>query len=139
VPLLLVQPVAFALVHLPIVVIAGSIGVWLFYIQHQFDGAWWARAEDWSLQEASLRGSSHLDLPPVLRWLTANIGAHHVHHMSCRIPFYRLQQVMEDSPELHPISRITLRDTASAVRLSLWDETSGRMVSFGEAAGCGAA
>jgi omega-6 fatty acid desaturase (delta-12 desaturase) len=80
-----------------------------------------------------MKGSSHLDLPPVLRWLTANIGAHHVHHMSSRIPFYRLQQVMEDNPELHPISRITLRDTASTVCLSLWDEANSRMVSFREA------
>jgi omega-6 fatty acid desaturase (delta-12 desaturase) len=132
-PLLLFQPTAFLLVHLPIVVIAGSIGFWLFYVQHQFEGAWWARNEAWSLHEASFKGSSHLDLPPVLRWLTANIGAHHVHHMSSRIPFYRLQQVMGDHPELHPMSRITLRDTASTVRLSLWDEVNGRMVSFHDA------
>ena len=140
-PFLVVQPTAFLVVHLPIVVIAGSIGVWLFYVQHQFDGAWWARNEAWSLEKASLEGSSHLDLPLLLRWLTANIGAHHVHHMSSRIPFYRLPQVMQDHPELHQVSRITLRDTASTVRLSLWDEANGRMVSFREAGGaaaCGA-
>lgn len=129
-PLLLLSPTAFLVVHLPVVVLAASIGVWLFYVQHQFEGAYWAREEGWSLHEAALRGSSHLDLPPVLRWLTANIGAHHVHHISSKIPFYRLPQVMRDHPHLHGRGRITLGDTAGAVRLTLWDEAAERMVSF---------
>jgi len=132
-PFLLWEPAAFLLVHVPTVVIAGSIGLWLFYVQHQFEGAWWARNDAWSLHEASLKGSSHLDLPPVLRWFTANVGVHHVHHISSRIPFYRLGQVMKDNPELHPTSRITLSDTALSVRLALWDETNGAMVSFRDA------
>ncbi len=121
------------LVHLPIIVMAASIGVWLFYIQHQFEGAYWTRNEDWTLHEASLRGSSHLDLPPVLRWFTANIGVHHVHHVGSKIPFYRLPQVLRDHPQFQAMSRITLKDTFRAVKLSLWDEAAGRLVSFREA------
>jgi omega-6 fatty acid desaturase (delta-12 desaturase) len=120
------------LVHLPIVLAAASIGVWLFYVQHQFEGAYWARNEAWKPQEAALLGSSHLDLPPVLRWFTANIGAHHVHHVGSKIPFYRLPQVLKDHPELKEVSRITLWDAFKAVRLSLWDEAAGRLVSFRE-------
>ena len=129
-PLFMISPTGFLLVHLPVVVIAASIGVWLFYIQHQFEGAYWARNEDWTLHDASLRGSSHLDLPPVLSWLTGNIGAHHIHHMSSKIPFYRIPQVMKDHPHLRDVSRITLRDTAGAIRLTLWDEGAARMVTF---------
>lgn len=120
-------------VHLAIVMIAASIGVWLFYLQHQFEGAWWARNERWTLHEAALLGSSHLHLPPVMRWFTANIGAHHVHHAGSRIPFYRLQQVLNDHPQLKAMSRITLGDSFRAMRLSLWDEAAGRLVSFAEA------
>jgi acyl-lipid omega-6 desaturase (Delta-12 desaturase) len=124
---------ALLFVHLPIVAMAGAAGVWLFYVQHQFEGAFWARNETWNLHEASLRGSSHLDLPPVLRWLTANIGAHHIHHVGSKIPFYRLQDVMKDHPQFKGMSRITARDCVKAVKLALWDEGAGRLVSFREA------
>jgi omega-6 fatty acid desaturase (delta-12 desaturase) len=131
--LLLAGPTGLLAVHLPIVVIAASIGVWLFYLQHQFEGAWWARNESWTLQDAALHGSSHLHLPPVLRWFTANIGAHHVHHLGSRIPFYRLSDVMEAHPQLKTMSRITFADSFRAMRLGLWDEAAGRLVSFREA------
>jgi omega-6 fatty acid desaturase (delta-12 desaturase) len=131
--ILLAGPAAFLAVHLPIVVIAASIGVWLFYVQHQFDGAYWARRDSWSLHEAALHGSSYLHLPRPLRWLTANIGAHHVHHVGSRIPFYRLPQVMNDHPQLETMSRRTLKDGVMAMRLSLWDEAAGRLISFREA------
>lgn len=131
--LLLAGVAATIAVHLAIVVIAASIGVWLFYVQHQFEGAWWSRNDGWSLHQAALHGSSHLHLPPVLRWFTANIGAHHVHHLGSKIPFYRLPRVMEDHPALKTMSRITLMDGFRAVRLSLWDEAAGRLVSFREA------
>ena len=85
------------------------------------------------LHEAGLLGSSHLHLPPVMRWFTANIGAHHVHHVGSRIPFYRLPQVLNDHPQLKAMSRITLGDSFRAMRLSLWDEAAGRLVSFAEA------
>ena len=121
------------LVHLPTVAIGASIGVWLFYVQHQFEETFWARSEGWKLHEAALHGSSHYDLPGPLRWLTANIGIHHVHHADSRIPSYRLPDVLRAHPELKGVGRITLADSFRCVRLALWDESRGRMVSFSEA------
>ena len=129
----LVGPSAFLLVHLPIVLLAASIGVWLFYVQHQFEPAYWARDGEWDLHEAALRGSSHYDLPPILRWLTGNIGLHHIHHLCSRIPSYRLPQVLRDRPELARISRLSLAQSLRSVRLALWDESEKRLVSFREA------
>lgn len=123
---------AFLLVYLPVAVIAASIGVWLFYIQHQFEETSWAKARDWNPQEAALHGSSHYDLPGVLRWFTANIGVHHVHHLASRIPYYRLPQVMRDHPALKDVSRLTLMQSLGCIRLVLWDEAQGRLVSFAE-------
>ncbi len=123
----------FLLVQLPITLLAGSIGVWLFYVQHQFERTLWAHDGSWSLHEAALHGSSHYELPAVLRWFTANIGVHHVHHLCSRIPFYRLPRVLRDHPDLRGISRITLFQSLSCVRLALWDETQRRLVSFRDA------
>jgi omega-6 fatty acid desaturase (delta-12 desaturase) len=125
---------AFLLVQLPIVALAGSVGVWLFYVQHQFEGAYWKRNGAWVLADASLRGSSQLVMPPILRWFTANIGAHHVHHLGSKIPFYRLPQVLKDQPDLDAMGRVTLRQAFRAIRLGLWDEASERLVSFRHAA-----
>jgi acyl-lipid omega-6 desaturase (Delta-12 desaturase) len=118
------------LVHLPTVLLAATIGVWLFYVQHQFEQTYWARQGEWDLTEAALRGSSHYDLPQPLRWITANIGVHHVHHASSRIPFYRLQHVLKDYPELRETSRIGLVESLRTVVLTLWDEQRQRLVSF---------
>ena len=123
-------PWAPLMIHLPIVLIAATIGVWLFYVQHQFEDAWWARNAQWTAHDAALRGSSHLDLPPVLRWFTANIGAHHIHHVGSKIPFYRLQKVMADYPALRACARITLGQAFCCARLALWDEPMGRLVAF---------
>jgi omega-6 fatty acid desaturase (delta-12 desaturase) len=123
----------FLLVHLPITLLAAAIGVWLFYVQHQFEDTFWERDGDWSFHEAALHGSSHYDLPPVLRWFTANIGMHHVHHLSSRIPYYRLPEVLRDRPELHNVGRLTLLESVRSVRLVLWDEKKRRLVSFREA------
>jgi omega-6 fatty acid desaturase (delta-12 desaturase) len=112
--------------------IAATIGVWLFFVQHQFEGVAWARHSDWRREDAALLGSSHYDLPPVLRWLTANIGIHHVHHLSSRIPFYRLTEVLSDHPELKGISRIGLRESLKCIPLALWDEAGQKLVSFGD-------
>ncbi|MGI9386219.1 MAG: fatty acid desaturase, partial [Methyloligellaceae bacterium] len=98
---------AFLLVHVPITVLAASVGVWLFYVQHQFEETTWDDGQSWKLHEAALHGSSHYDLPGVLRWFTANIGIHHVHHLCSRIPFYRLPQVLRDYPELGNVGRLT--------------------------------
>lgn len=123
----------FLLVHLPITFLAAAIGVWLFYVQHQFEETFWEHDGDWSFHEAALHGSSHYDLPPILRWFTANIGVHHVHHLSSRIPFYRLPEVLRDRPELHHVGRLTLLESLRSVRLVLWDEKKRRLVSFREA------
>jgi omega-6 fatty acid desaturase (delta-12 desaturase) len=126
----LVGLVPFLLVQLPIVVMAASIGVWLFYVQHQFEETSWDREQDWTVHEAALHGSSHYDLPVALRWMTANIGIHHVHHLCSRIPYYRLDRVLADHPELGGLGRITLRDSLASVRLVLWDEQQRQMISF---------
>lgn len=120
----------FIAVHAPIMLLAASIGVWLFYVQHQFEDTSWRGGGDWNLHDAALHGSSHYDLPPVLRWFTANIGIHHVHHLCSRIPFYRLPRVLRSHPELGAIGRIGLIDSLRCVRLTLWDEQRQRLVSF---------
>ncbi|HEY5072181.1 MAG TPA: fatty acid desaturase [Caulobacteraceae bacterium] len=124
--------IPFLLIYLPVVMIAASAGVWLFFVQHQFQDTYWARDPVWEFHEAALRGSSHYDLPKVLRWFTANIGIHHVHHLSSRIPYYRLGQVMREEPELRAAGRLTLVQSFRCVGLSLWDDTSRRLISFRE-------
>ncbi|MBR0954258.1 fatty acid desaturase [Bradyrhizobium canariense] len=123
----------FLLVHLPIIVLAASIGVWLFYVQHQFEHTHWAHEKTWNFHDAALHGSSHYQLPGVLRWFTANIGVHHIHHLSSRIPCYRLPDVLRDHPQFAGVGRITLLQSLQTVRLALWDEERQRLVSFGEA------
>jgi omega-6 fatty acid desaturase (delta-12 desaturase) len=90
----------FLLVHLPITLLAASAGVWLFYVQHQFENTVWAHDQAWNLKEVALHGSSHYALPSLLRWFTANIGIHHIHHLCSRIPYYRLPLVLRDYPDL---------------------------------------
>jgi len=124
---------SFLLVHLPIVIFGGAAGVWLFYVQHQFEETHWSQGPDWQFQQAALHGASHYDLPGVLRWLTGNIGVHHVHHLSSRVPYYRLPEVLRDYPELRGVGRITLMESLRCVKLVLWDERSRRLVSFREA------
>ena len=120
----------FLLVHLPVVVLAGSIGVWLFYVQHQFEHTRWVRDPDWSFRETALFGSSYYDLPAPLRWMTANIGIHHVHHLASRIPFYQLPEVLKAYPQLCTISRVTLMQSLRCARLALWDEARQRLIPF---------
>ncbi|MCL4165105.1 UNVERIFIED_CONTAM: hypothetical protein GTU68_015146 [Idotea baltica] len=123
----------FFMVFLPISMLAASIGVWLFYVQHQFEDTIWEEVPEWEFHDAALYGSSHYDLPPVLRWITANIGVHHIHHLYNRIPYYRLPDVLADFPELTAIRRLTLADSISCVKLRLWDEDRNRLISFPEA------
>ncbi len=124
---------AFLLIHLPALLVAASIGVWLFYVQHQFENTVWATDGTWNHHDAALHGSSHYDLPAFLHWLTANIGMHHVHHLSSRIPYYRLPRVLRDHPELRNVGRVTLLESFRCVKLALWDGTQRRLVSFREA------
>jgi omega-6 fatty acid desaturase (delta-12 desaturase) len=126
----LVGPWTFLLIHTPIFVLSATAGIWLFYVQHQFEGAHWKHDSDWNLPNAALQGSSHYDLPVVLRWFTANIGVHHVHHLASRIPFYRLREVLRDFPELANVSRLTLGQSLQCLRYALWDEDAQEMISF---------
>lgn len=112
---------------------AAMCGVWLFYVQHQFEDAYWARREEWDYLDAAIRGSSHLRLSPVLRWFTGSIGLHHVHHAAPRIPNYRLQQCHDANEMFQTSPTITLRSGMKSLRLSLWDEAKGRLVGFREA------
>jgi acyl-lipid omega-6 desaturase (Delta-12 desaturase) len=119
----------FLLVQASTLAPAATVGVWLFYVQHQFEQTSWAHRDAWDRNEAALHGSSHLDLPPLLRWFTANIGVHHVHHLDSRIPFYRLGEAL-DHPGLPARGRLTLTESFGCRRLALWDEAAGRLVSF---------
>lgn len=114
-------------VHLPVVVLAGAIGVWLFYVQHTFEDGYWERGESWSPQRAAIKGSSFYDLPAVLRWFTANIGYHHIHHLNPRIPNYRLRAAHE-SVRPTGVRRLSLRQSVACARMKLWEERAGRMV-----------
>jgi omega-6 fatty acid desaturase (delta-12 desaturase) len=131
--------VPFLVIHLPIVLLAGAAGIWLFYVQHQFEETHWSEGEDWKFPAAALHGASHYDLPLVLRWVTGNIGIHHVHHLSSRIPYYRLPEVLRDHPQLAGIGRITLWQSLQCVKLALWDDKRQKLVSFRDAANTAAA
>ena len=124
---------AAMLVHLPVLIVTGTVGVWLFYVQHQFEDTYWKEHTDWSYFEAGLEGSSYLVLPKPLQWVTASIGIHHIHHLSARIPNYRLQQCLDENPQLQHVTRITIWDGLKTLRLALWDEDSRRLISFREA------
>ena len=124
---------AAVIVHLPVLIVTGTVGVWLFYVQHQFEDTYWNEHTDWSYFEAGLQGSSYLVLPKPLQWVTASIGIHHVHHLSARIPNYRLQQCLDENPQLQHVTQITIWDGIKTLRLALWDEDSRRLISFREA------
>ncbi len=121
------------MVVVPTVLVAASTGVWLFYIQHQYEDAHWDRRENWSFAEAALLGSSYLTLPQPLRWFSGNIGIHHVHHLASSIPFYRLPEVLKAHPELEQLNRFSLRQTFKPMVLALWDEERRKLITFREA------
>ena len=124
---------ALLLIFLPSTLIAATAGVWLFYVQHQFEHTQWDSDADWQLHETALHGSSHYVMPKVLQWFSANIGIHHVHHLYSRIPFYRLTEVLRDHVELDRCNRMTIRQSLSCARLHLWAEKRCRLLSFAEA------
>ena len=121
---------AAMLIYGPSIYIAAAVGLWLFYVQHQFEHAYWEPHTGWDHVTASLRGSSYLKLPRVLRWFTADIGVHHVHHLSPRIPNYQLCRCHEENSVFHDVTTLTIADTFATLRLSLWDEDRRRLVSF---------
>jgi acyl-lipid omega-6 desaturase (Delta-12 desaturase) len=117
-------------VQMPVVLIAGALGVWLFYVQHTFRSAYWRSEKDWDYNEAAIAGSSHYDLPRVLHWFTGNIGYHHIHHLAPQIPNYNLRNAFESDPLLQRAPRLTLRTSLGCASMKLWDEACGRMVGF---------
>jgi omega-6 fatty acid desaturase (delta-12 desaturase) len=117
-------------IYLPTVLIAATAGVWLFFVQHQFENTHWAEGDAWNANEAAFYGSSHYELPAVLRWFTANIGMHNIHHLASRIPFYRLPEVLRDHEQLRGVGRVTLRQSLRGIRLALWDEEQQRLITF---------
>ena len=123
----------FLLMQMPCAIIAATAGVWLFYVQHQFEDVYWESTDRWSYADAALRGSSYLRLPKPLQFFTGNIGLHHVHHLSTRIPNYNLQCAHDRNPIFHEVPTLSLWDGLRAVRLKLWDEERGRLVTFAEA------
>jgi acyl-lipid omega-6 desaturase (Delta-12 desaturase) len=124
----------FLIVWAPAALLAGSIGIWLFYVQHQFEDAYWQSGEDWSYADAALRGSSYLKLPRLLQFFTGSIGLHHVHHLNARIPNYNLQRAHDSSPVFASVPTLSLWDGLRAVRLKLWDPEARRLVTFAQAA-----
>jgi acyl-lipid omega-6 desaturase (Delta-12 desaturase) len=122
----------FLIVWAPSALLAGSVGIWLFYVQHQFEDAYWQDAAGWTYADAALRGSSYLKLPKVLQFFTGNIGLHHVHHLNARIPNYNLQAAHDNNPILHDVPTLSLWDGLRAVTLKLWDEDSGKLVTFAQ-------
>ncbi len=122
----------FLMIQLPITLLGGAIAVWMFYVQHQFEEVYWERHGDWEYFCAAIEGSSFYQLPQVLHWYTGNIGYHHIHHLSPRIPNYHLRRCHENTPELAAMAPITIRTSLRSLRFRLWDEKAHRMVGFGQ-------
>ncbi len=127
-------PAPVFLIWLPVILLAATIGVWLFYVQHQFENAYWESRTGWDFQAAALRGSSYYDLPRLLHWMTGNIGFHHIHHLASRIPNYRLRECHEANPMFQVAPRLTLRESLRCARLALWDTEHRKLVPFDAAA-----
>ena len=120
----------YVLIQLPVILVAGAAGIWLFYVQHQYEGVYWARGESWSLAKAALEGSSYYRLPKVLQWFTGNIGLHHIHHLRPRIPNYRLQECYDQVPAMQAVQPLTIGKSLKSLRMNLWDEEQQELVSF---------
>jgi omega-6 fatty acid desaturase (delta-12 desaturase) len=129
----LIGPEKLMLVWLPAAMLAGSVGIWLFYVQHQFEDAYWQSPADWSYADAALQGSSYLKLPRLLQFFTGNIGLHHVHHLNARVPNYNLQRAHDENPIFHDVPTLSLRQALRTPALKLWDEDRGKLVTFAHA------
>jgi len=127
---LLIGLKAYLLIQLPIILISHSIGLWLFYVQHQFDDVSWERTNKWEYKTAAMEGSSYLKLPVIFQWFTGNIGFHHVHHLSSKIPNYNLARCHRENDLFKSVKPLRLFATFKTLWLGLWDETNGRMISF---------
>jgi omega-6 fatty acid desaturase (delta-12 desaturase) len=120
----------YLMVQLPVLIMAATLGVWLFYNQHQYEGVYWARHEEWDPLRVAMEGASYYQLPKLLQWITGNIGFHHVHHVRPGIPNYNLQQCYEAIPELQAVKPLTLRKSLGSLWLNLYDEEQRRLISF---------
>jgi omega-6 fatty acid desaturase (delta-12 desaturase) len=123
---------AWLLVQMPIAILAGTMGVFLFYVQHQFEDVYWESSEDWDYADAALQGSSYLKLPKLLQFFSGNIGLHHVHHLSAKIPNYNLQRAHDENPIFHDVPVLSVRDGLRSIRLKVIDPKSGRLLTWGE-------
>src|ERR1700676_2044577 len=121
---------AFLLIQLTVSAIAGALGLWLFYVQHQFEGAYWARSPDWDYTAAALAGSSFYKLPRILQWFTGNIGFHHIHHLSPRIPNYNLEKCHKADPLFQQVKPITFLSSMKSITFRLWDEKGRKLVGY---------
>ena len=120
----------YLVIQLPVMLLAGALGIWLFYVQHQFEGVYWSRHANWDPLTAAMKGSSYYKLPGPLRWFSANIGLHHVHHLMTRIPNYRLQECYAKIPALHNVPTLTIARSLKSLHLNLWDEKREELISF---------
>lgn len=121
----------YLMVQVPILMVAGTAGVWLFYVQHQFDGVYWKRGKDWDFVTAAVKGSSFYALPGLLQWFTGSIGFHHVHHLSPAIPNYNLEKCHRELPIFETVKTLTLLSSLKSLTFRLWDEQRGKLVSYG--------
>jgi len=127
--ILLVGWKTYLLVQLPVLLLGTSAGVWMFYVQHNYDGVYWEREENWDFYKAALDGSSFYDLPEILHWFTGNIGYHHIHHLGSRIPNYKLRSCFEENPLFH-VEPLSIWSSLKTLRLRLWDEANQKMVGW---------
>jgi omega-6 fatty acid desaturase (delta-12 desaturase) len=122
----------FLMIAVPILYFTTGLGIWLFYIQHQFEHTYWKRGPEWIYEHAAIQGSSFYKLPRLLQWFTGNIGFHHIHHLEERIPNYRLEKCYNENPEYRDVYEVTLLSSLKTMFLSVWDEQQGRLISFRE-------
>ena len=120
----------YLLIQLIVTMTGGAAGVWMFYVQHQFEDTYWERREDWDFTAAALQGSSFYKLPAILQWFSGNIGFHHIHHLSSRIPNYSLERCHKSHPIFENVKPITLRTSLKSLHFRLWDEEHRKLVGF---------
>ncbi len=120
----------YLLIQVPVMWLAGAMGIWLFYVQHQYEDVYWDQHQEWDPIKAALEGSSYYKLPKILQWFSGNIGLHHIHHLRPRIPNYNLQRCQNEIPAFQEVEPLTLRTSLKSVFLRLWDETDRKMITF---------
>lgn len=122
--------VPFVKIYIPIAIVASSVGTWAFYVQHQFEDAYWRKNDEWDYYDAAIKGSSYYDLPKILHWLTGNIGYHHIHHLSSRIPNYNLARCHHENPEFRAAKKLGIWESRKSLFVALWDDRQNKMVGF---------